>query len=201
MKIAKGQPLPSFPYPPSEIAGCDEAGRGCLAGPVVAGVVILPKNYHLPLLNDSKALSPSQRSQLAVAIQEQALAWAIGLASPKEIDHYNILQAAFLAMHRGLNQLIEKANVRHLLIDGPFFKPYLQLPHTCVIAGDKRIPAISAASIIAKVYRDRLMSALAQDFPDYHWDKNKGYPTLSHRQAIALRGLSPHHRRSFAPCR
>ncbi|MCB0514746.1 MAG: ribonuclease HII [Chitinophagales bacterium] len=176
-------------------AGCDEVGRGCLAGPVVAAAVILPKNFHHPLLNDSKQLSEATRNTLQHYIKDNALAWAIAAASETEIDHINILQASFLAMHRALDQL--SLTPEHILVDGNRFLPYHFIPHTCIVKGDSKFAAIAAASILAKTYRDQLMQQLHQAFPAYHWQQNKGYPTLAHRKAIETFGISPFHRKSF----
>jgi ribonuclease HII len=176
-------------------AGCDEAGRGCLAGPVFAAAVILPPNFRSPLLNDSKQISKSTRLALRELIEKKALAFAVGIVDHKEIDEINILQASFLAMHRAIDQLDIKAEI--LLIDGNRFKAYPDIPHQCEIKGDGRIKSIAAASILAKTYRDDYMLKLALDFPEYHWEQNKGYPTKSHREAIKEHGLSPHHRLSF----
>ena len=176
-------------------AGCDEVGRGCLAGPVVAAAVILPKNFFHPLLNDSKQLTPKQRQLLSPLIQEQALDWAIGTASPAEIDTINILQASYLAMHRAIAQL--KPVPELLLIDGHRFQPYPSVPHQCIVQGDAQLAPIAAASILAKTHRDALMHRLAKDFPGYGWESNVGYPTQAHRQAIQKQGITPHHRTSF----
>jgi len=176
-------------------AGCDEAGRGCLAGPVVAAAVILPDNFENQLLNDSKKLSEKQRYQLRPVIEEQALAYGVGIVSHTEIDEINILNASFLAMHRAVEQL--KMTPEHLLIDGNRFKPYRQIAHTCIIKGDGKLLPIAAASILAKTYRDDLMTELHTRFPNYAWNNNKGYPTVAHRKAIAQYGVSPHHRMSF----
>lgn len=176
-------------------AGCDEAGRGCLAGPVVAAAVILPEDFQNELLNDSKKLSEKQRYQLRPLIEEQALAFGVGIVSHTEIDEINILNASFLAMHRAVEQL--NVQPEHLLIDGNRFKPHPEIPHTCVVKGDGKLLPIAAASILAKTYRDDLMSELHTQFPNYDWDKNKGYPTAAHRKAIEQYGVSPHHRISF----
>ncbi len=176
-------------------AGCDEAGRGCLAGPVVAAAVILPPDFENALLNDSKKLSEKQRYQLRPLIEEQALAFGVGIVSHSEIDEINILNASFLAMHRAIDQL--KLKPEHLLIDGNRFKAYPEIGHSCVVKGDGKLLPIAAASILAKTYRDDLMDQLHQQFPAYAWDKNKGYPTAAHRRAIAATGVSPHHRLSF----
>lgn len=176
-------------------AGCDEAGRGCLAGPVVAAAVILPANFKNDLLNDSKKLSEKQRYLLRPIIEEQALAFGVGIVSHTEIDEINILNASFLAMHRAVDQLAQKPE--HLLIDGNRFKQYPNIAHTCVIKGDGKLLPIAAASILAKTYRDDIMNELHQQFPAYAWDRNKGYPTVAHRAAIEAKGPSPHHRMSF----
>ena len=176
-------------------AGCDEAGRGCLAGPVVAAAVILPKNFNPPLLTDSKRLSENQRESLVPIIKETALAYAVGVVDHMEIDKINILNASFLAMHRavqGLNQVPE-----WLLIDGNRFNPYPNISHTCVVKGDSKYFSIAAASILAKTYRDELMADYHQEFPIYGWDKNKGYPTKFHRNAILEHGSCHLHRKSF----
>ena len=176
-------------------AGCDEAGRGCLAGAVYAAAVILPPNYQHPLLNDSKQLSEKQRYALRTEIERDAIAWAVGIVSPQEIDSINILNASFLAMHRAIEQL--GTTPQHLLIDGNRFKPYKDIPHTCVVKGDGKYMAIAAASILAKTYRDDYMMQLHKQHPQYDWNSNKGYPTQAHRQAIELHGTTPHHRMSF----
>lgn len=176
-------------------AGCDEAGRGCLAGPVYAAAVILPKNFSHPLLNDSKKLNDKQRKLLRPIIEEKAIAWAVGIVSVEEIDKINILNASFLAMHRALDQL--KTRPECLLIDGNRFKKYQQIPHHCIIQGDGIYRSIAAASILAKTYRDDHMDELHEDFPQYGWDKNRAYATKAHREAIHLHGPSIHHRMSF----
>ena len=176
-------------------AGCDEAGRGCLAGPVVAAAVILPTDFHHPLLNDSKQLSRSERELLRPLIEQEALAWAVAECSPQEIDDINILQASILAMHRAVDQLSTRPQL--LLIDGNRFKPYPFIPHLCVIKGDSKFASIAAASVLAKTYRDELMEKLSLDFPDYLWQKNAGYPTKAHRKAIETIGPSIWHRKSF----
>jgi len=176
-------------------AGCDEAGRGCLAGPVVAAAVILPKDFSHPLLNDSKQLSEKIRLELRWEIMEKAEAWAIGICSPTEIDKINILNASFLAMHKAIDQL--KIRSELLLIDGNRFNAYRGIPHHCVIGGDARYLSIAAASILAKTERDMMMEKLDEEFPVYQWAKNKGYPTPSHRKAIAQFGSCMHHRKSF----
>ncbi len=176
-------------------AGCDEAGRGCLAGPVVAGAVILRKGKGIPGLDDSKKLSEAKRNELRPIIEENALAWGIGVVSCAEIDQINILQASFLAMHRAVQNL--GVIPEHLLIDGNRFRPFEGIEHTCVIKGDGKFQSIAAASILAKTYRDALMEDLHNSFPEYAWQKNKGYPTAAHRQAIRTHGTTSHHRLSF----
>lgn len=176
-------------------AGCDEAGRGCLAGPVVAGAAILPSDFTSDLLNDSKKLNEKTRDLLRPIIEKEALAWGIGIVSPSEIDEINILNASFLAMHRALDQM--KLTPEYLLIDGNRFNPYKDIPHECMIKGDGRFFSIAAASILAKTERDAIMKDLAKDFPQYGWEGNKGYPTPPHRKAIAEHGPTPHHRKSF----
>ena len=176
-------------------AGCDEAGRGCLAGPVYAAAVILPPDFHNEDLNDSKQLSEKKRYALRPIIEQEAIAWAVGIVTPEEIDRINILKASFLAMHRAVDQL----NVRpqHLLIDGNRFKKYRDLPHTTVVKGDGKYLSIAAASILAKTYRDDYMNRLHEEYPYYDWNRNKGYPTKKHRAAIAERGTTPYHRLTF----
>ena len=176
-------------------AGCDEVGRGCLAGPVVAAAVILPKDFFHPLLNDSKQLTAAQRQHLRTIIQQQASAWAIGQASAQEIDEHNILNASYLAMHRAIAQLQTVPAL--LLIDGNRFRPYPDIPHQCFVKGDAQLAPIAAASVLAKTYRDALMVQLAQTFPDYGWETNVGYPTKQHRQAIQQHGATAQHRQSF----
>ena len=176
-------------------AGCDEAGRGCLAGAVYAAAVILPPDFRNELLNDSKQLTERQRYDLRPVIQREALAWAVGVVSPQEIDEINILNASFLAMHRAVDAL--KVRPQHLLIDGNRFRPYSGIPHTIVVKGDGKYLSIAAASVLAKTYRDDYMLRLHAEYPDYGWDRNKGYPTREHRAAIALHGTTPYHRRSF----
>lgn len=180
---------------PELVTGCDEAGRGCLAGPVVAAAVILPEKIDLAGLTDSKKLSEKKRLTLFEPIKEQALAWGIGVVSPKEIDDINILNASFLAMHRAIDQLKKAPEL--LLIDGNRFNPYKNIKHHCVIKGDSKYLSIAAASVLAKTHRDILMENLHQEFPDYDWKKNKGYPTQAHRNAIKIVGASKHHRQSF----
>lgn len=176
-------------------AGLDEAGRGCLAGPVVAAAVILPKDYQNELLNDSKQLSKPQRNQLRIEVERDALYWAVAEATNQEIDKINILKASFLAMHRAVEKLEIKPE--HLLIDGNRFTPYPMIPHTCIIKGDGKYLSIAAASILAKTYRDDLMDKLALEFPEYGWQTNAGYPTPFHKKAIKEFGFTPHHRLTF----
>lgn len=176
-------------------AGCDEAGRGCLAGPVFAAAVILPKNFKNPILNDSKKLNDSQRKYLRPIIEKEAIAWAVGQVSAEEIDNINILNASFLAMHRAIDQL--KLVPESLLIDGNRFKKYQGIPHTCIIQGDGKYLSIAAASILAKTYRDDYMDELHVQYPMYNWLQNKAYGTIKHREAILKYGVSEHHRKSF----
>ena len=176
-------------------AGCDEAGRGCLAGPVTAAAVILPPDFENELINDSKQLSERQREQLRPVIEREALAWAVAMVQPKEIDRINILNASILAMHRAIDALTVRPE--HLLIDGNRFKPYPGIPHTTIIKGDGKMLAIAAASILAKTHRDELMRQLDAEYPGYGWAGNKGYPTQAHRDAIATLGITRYHRRSF----
>ena len=177
------------------IAGCDEAGRGCLAGPVVAAAVILPKGFKNIILKDSKVLSEKKRDLLRPIIDKQAITWAIGIVSPAEIDKINILNASFLAMHRAIENLTVKPEL--LIIDGNRFNPYPEIPHECIIKGDAKFMSIAAASVLAKTYRDDIMKELDIKFPDYHWKNNKGYPTKQHRKAIAEIGSNKHHRKTF----
>lgn len=176
-------------------AGCDEAGRGCLSGPVVAAAVILPKNFKNEILNDSKILSERKRELLRPIIEKEAIAWGVGIVSPKEIDEINILNASFLAMHRAIDELKKMPNL--LLIDGNRFNKYKKTEHVCVIKGDGKYLPIAAASILAKTYRDDIMKAYHEEFPHYDWNKNKGYPTKAHRQAIREFGSTQYHRKSF----
>lgn len=176
-------------------AGCDEAGRGCLAGPVVAAAVILPENFDLPLINDSKQLNKNQRKQLRIEIEKTALAFAVAEVSHEEIDKINILNASILAMHKALDHLSLKPE--HILVDGNRFKPYPYTPHQCIVKGDAKFASIAAASILAKTHRDDLMEKLHLEFPHYNWNKNMGYPTVAHRKAIASQGLSKWHRLTF----
>ncbi len=176
-------------------AGCDEAGRGCLAGPVFAAAVILPKTFEHPLLNDSKQLSENQRFQLKTIIESEAIAWAVAEVSAEEIDRINILKASFLAMHRALDALTLRPE--SLLIDGNRFYAYPATPHLCIVKGDGKYASIAAASVLAKTWRDEAMQRLHDDFPQYGWSQNKGYPTIAHRTAIRQHGVSPWHRRTF----
>lgn len=176
-------------------AGCDEAGRGCLAGAVYAAAVILPHDFKDERLNDSKKLSLKKRMELRTIIEKEALAWAVGIVTEQEIDAINILNASFLAMHRAIDQL--QVRPEHLLIDGNRFTPYPNLSHDCIIKGDGKYLSIAAASILAKTYRDDYMLEQHQKYPQYGWDKNKGYPTKAHRNAIAQHGSCSIHRQSF----
>jgi len=176
-------------------AGCDEAGRGCLAGPVFAAAVIFPKDYYNPILNDSKKLSEKKRMELRPIIEKEALAFAVASVSPKEIDKINIHKASYKAMHLALDQLTIKAE--HLIIDGNKFIPYQDIPYACIVKGDGKYLSIAAASILAKTYRDDYMNNLAIEYPDYDWLSNKGYPTIKHRTAVLKHGFTPHHRKTF----
>ena len=176
-------------------AGCDEAGRGCLSGPVVAAAVILPKKFKSELLNDSKLLSEKKRDELRPLIEEKALAFAVGIVWNEEIDKINILKASFLAMHRALDQL--NITPEHLLIDGNRFTPYHEINHSCIVKGDSKYMSIAAASVLAKTYRDDLMQKLHEEYPMYEWLKNKGYPTKQHRAFIKEFGACEYHRKTF----
>lgn len=176
-------------------AGLDEAGRGCYAGPVFAAAVILPADFHHPLLNDSKQVSEKNRELLRPIIEQEAIAFAVASASVEEIDSINILQASYLAMHRAIAALKKKPEF--LLIDGNRFKPYPKIQHNCVIKGDGKFASIAAASILAKTYRDEYMYRIHEEFPQYQWNRNKGYGTATHRKALEVHGLTPHHRKSF----
>lgn len=176
-------------------AGCDEAGRGCLAGSVYAAAVILPENYENDMLNDSKKLSVKKRYVLREIIERDALAWAVGIVTPEEIDKINILNASFLAMHRALDQL--GTHPAAIIIDGNRFKPYRDLPFTTIVKGDGKYLSIAAASILAKTYRDDYMLSLAKEYPQYDWQSNMGYPTKKHREAIRKYGITPFHRKSY----
>lgn len=184
-------------------AGCDEAGRGCLAGSVYAAAVILPDGYENPLLNDSKQLTEKRRYQLREQIERDALSWAVGIVTPEEIDRINILNASILAMHRALDQLTVRPQA--VIVDGNRFKPYrtvvdgsaVDIPHTIIVKGDGKYMAIAAASILAKTYRDDYMNRLAEEYPQYDWRSNKGYPTRKHREAIRQYGTTPYHRMTY----
>lgn len=176
-------------------AGCDEAGRGCLAGSVFAAAVILPPDFNNEILNDSKQLTDKQRYALRPLIEEQALAWAVGIVTAQEIDEINILNASILAMHRAIDQL--QIRPEHLLIDGNRFKKYASIPHTTIVKGDGKFLPIAAASILAKTYRDDYMAVLHEEFPLYDWNNNKGYPTKKHRAGIRHHGVTPYHRMSY----
>ena len=176
-------------------AGCDEAGRGCLAGPVFAAAVILPADFRHELLTDSKQLSARQRAALRPVIEAQALAFAVASVSPQEIDRINIHNASYRAMHKALDALSPKAE--YIIVDGNRFIPYQQIPHSCIVKGDGKYLSIAAASILAKTYRDDYMEKLAAEFPAYGWSQNKGYPTVQHRKAILQHGTTPHHRQTF----
>jgi ribonuclease HII len=176
-------------------AGCDEAGRGCLAGPVFAAAVILPADFRHPLLNDSKQLKEKDRERMRAVIEKEALDFAVARVDAPEIDRINILKASFRAMHLALDQLSKKPGL--ILVDGNRFIPYGQIPFQTIIGGDSKYASIAAASILAKTYRDEMMYSLDTEYPHYRWKENKGYPTVAHRQAIRLNGLSPYHRQSF----
>ena len=176
-------------------AGCDEAGRGCLAGSVYAAAVILPVGYQNELLNDSKQLTEKRRYELREIIQRDAVAWAVGIVTPEEIDKINILNASILAMHRALDQL--QVRPEAVIVDGNRFKKYKDLPHTTIVKGDGKYLSIAAASILAKTYRDDYMNQLAEEYPQYDWRSNKGYPTKKHREAIRQYGKTPYHRMSY----
>ena len=176
-------------------AGCDEAGRGCLAGSVYAAAVILPFDYQNELLNDSKKLTAKKRYVLREDIERDAIAWAVGIVTPEEIDKINILNASFLAMHRALDQLSVRPEA--VIVDGNRFKPYQDLPSTTIVKGDGKYLSIAAASILAKTYRDDYMLSFAEEYPQYDWQSNMGYPTKKHRQAIREHGITPYHRKSY----
>jgi len=184
---------PSYTLLPE--AGCDEAGRGCLAGPVFAAAVILPKDFTHGTLTDSKKLSSKQRYLLRDEIKEKAVAWAVASCDNREIDKINILKASIRAMHKAVDQLTVRPEF--LIVDGNYFIPYPGVPHQCMVKGDARFYSIAAASVLAKTYRDDYMIQLAAEYPQYHWDKNKGYPSAEHRRAIAEHGVTPYHRLSF----
>lgn len=187
--------LESHYYQGKVEAGCDEAGRGCLAGSVYAAAVIFPEDYQNAELNDSKRVTDKRRKQLREIIEHDAIAWAIGVVTPDEIDKMNILNASILAMHRALDQL--KVRPEAIIVDGNRFKPYQNLPHTTIVKGDGKYLSIAAASILAKTYRDDYMDQLAQTYPQYDWLSNKGYPTKKHREAIRKYGITPFHRKTF----
>lgn len=176
-------------------AGCDEAGRGCLAGSVYAAAVILPSDYQNPRLNDSKKLTAKTRRELREEIMSDAVAWAVGVVTPEEIDRINILNASFLAMHRALDALSVRPEA--VIVDGNRFKPYRDLPYATIVKGDGKYQAIAAASILAKTFRDDYMDRLAEEYPHYGWHSNKGYPTREHREGIRLHGITPYHRKSY----
>ncbi|MCH5232291.1 MAG: ribonuclease HII [Muribaculaceae bacterium] len=180
-------------------AGCDEAGRGCLAGPVACAAVILPENFSCPDLNDSKQLSEKKRCELRPVIEENAIAWAVVMISPQTIDEINILNASIFGMHEALKRL--KVKPQHILVDGNRFKPFEDIPHTTVVKGDAKYMSVAAASILAKTHRDELMERLSGEFPGYGWEQNKGYPTKAHREALKEIGLTPWHRVTFEGCR
>ena len=175
--------------------GCDEAGRGCLAGPVVAAAVILPLDFSCPGLNDSKQLTELQRDELRIIIEQEAIAWAVALVDEKEIDEINILNASILAMHRAMDKLT--VTPEFIIVDGNKFKKYGNIPHQTIVKGDSKYLSIAAASVLAKTHRDELMMKLHGEFPQYGWDRNKAYPTIKHRQAIKQYGVSPYHRLSY----
>ena len=187
--------LKSHYYPNFIEAGCDEAGRGCLAGSVFAAAVILPSDYDNHVLNDSKQLTRKKRNELREVIMQAAVAWAVGEVSPQEIDEINILRASFLAMHRALDQL--KVRPQAIIVDGNRFTPYHDMPYTTIVKGDAKYQSIAAASILAKTFRDDYMDRLAEEYPQYHWESNMGYPTREHRAAIQQYGVTPYHRRSY----
>ncbi|WP_025073266.1 ribonuclease HII [Hoylesella timonensis] len=187
--------LKSHYYPNLIEAGCDEAGRGCLAGSVFAAAVILPSDYDNHVLNDSKQLTRKKRNELREVIMQAAVAWAVGEVSPQEIDEINILRASFLAMHRALDQL--KVRPQAIIVDGNRFTPYHDMPYTTIVKGDAKYQSIAAASILAKTFRDDYMDRLAEEYPQYHWESNMGYPTREHRAAIQQYGVTPYHRRSY----
>lgn len=179
-------------------AGCDEAGRGCLAGPVFAAAVILPSTFSHPLLNDSKQVKEADREMLRPIIEKEAIAWAVCMSTTEEIDSLNILKASFKAMHAAIDKLATRPEL--LLIDGHIFPAYFGITHQCIVKGDSKFTSIAAASILAKTHRDEYMLRLHEEFPHYGWKNNKGYGTAEHLQSIDLHGITAHHRRSFAPC-
>ena len=194
MKQTKLQLLPNYSGHRLE-CGCDEAGRGCLAGPVVAAAVILPLDFSCPGLNDSKQLTELQRDELRIIIEQEAIAWAVALVDEKEIDEINILNASILAMHRAMDKLT--VTPEFIIVDGNKFKKYDNIPHQTIVKGDSKYLSIAAASVLAKTHRDELMMKLHGEFPQYGWDRNKAYPTIKHRQAIKQYGVSPYHRLSY----
>ena len=194
MKQTKLQLLPNYSGHRLE-CGCDEAGRGCLAGPVVAAAVILPLDFSCPGLNDSKQLTELQRDELRIIIEQEAIAWAVALVDEKEIDEINILNASILAMHRAMDKLT--VTPEFIIVDGNKFKKYGNVPHQTIVKGDSKYLSIAAASVLAKTHRDELMMKLHGEFPQYGWDRNKAYPTIKHRQAIKQYGVSPYHRLSY----
>lgn len=194
MENQRGKLLP-YLLPDSIEAGCDEAGRGCLAGPVYAAAVILPKDFYHPLLNDSKQLTARQREQLRPIIEKEAVAWGVCAISPQEIDRINILKASIKGMHGALDQLVVRP--QHILVDGNRFYKYGEIPHTCVVKGDATYTSIAAASVLAKTYRDEYMLRIAAEYPQYGWDRNMAYPTKEHRAAIEKYGVTPYHRLSY----
>ena len=175
--------------------GCDEAGRGCLAGPVVAAAVLLPDGFNNPILNDSKKLSKTKRESLEIIIKKECISYGVGIVSPQEIDKINILNASFLAMHRAIDKIKEEFEL--LLIDGNRFNPYKKVEHKCIIKGDGKFLSIAAASVLAKTARDRIMQNLSKEYPQYNWENNQGYPTKKHREAIQKFGANKYHRKSF----
>ena len=187
--------LEPYKYKEKLEAGCDEAGRGCIAGPVFASAVILPNDFHHPLLNDSKQISKKARETLRPIIEKEAISWSVAKINPKEIDQINILNASFKAMHKAIDKL--KMAPEMLLIDGNRFNPYKDLPFECIIKGDGKFNAIAAASVLAKTYRDDFMQAFDKRYPFYSWNTNKGYPTAEHRKAVMEHGPCIHHRRTF----
>ena len=195
IREGQGVGLLSHYYEGKVEAGCDEAGRGCLAGSVYAAAVILPPDYKNELLNDSKQLTERRRYELRSQIERDAVAWAVGVVTPEEIDHINILNASILAMHRALDQL--EVRPEAVIVDGNRFKPYRDLPSTTIVKGDGKYLSIAAASILAKTYRDDYMNQLAEEYPQYDWLSNKGYPTKKHREAIREFGITPYHRKSY----
>lgn len=190
--------LPHF-LPDIAEAGCDEAGRGCLAGPVACAAVILPPDFSSPELNDSKKLTEKKREELRKVIEREALAWSVVFVSEEEIDRINILRASITGMHRALDNLSLRPD--HIIVDGNRFSPYRDIPFHTIVKGDGKYMSIAAASVLAKTHRDQLMLRLAEEYPGYGWEQNKGYPTKAHREALLHLGLTPYHRKSYAPCR